>query len=185
MGQEVHSLRLEASEAAAAQRRYQEAEVAAAAAPEEVLMQLEAAQREARVVQARECSATGARGDPHAQQLVHTPSPARALRLVLSQARAESSTQELSTRLRHQKRLWAKEKAALKQAEAARSRMVEALRHELERLRAEREGLPPAPSLLAAAATCAESCAATSSSAAAAGSGVSLPAELQRLARRA
>ena len=56
--------------------------------------------------------------------------------------RAESATHELSGKLRQQRRQWAKEKAALKQAEAARARMVEALRHELERLRRERETAP-------------------------------------------
>ena len=38
------------------------------------------------------------------------------------------------------------------QAEAARARMVEALRHELERLRRERETAPPMPGALLGAA---------------------------------
>lgn len=108
-----------------------------------------------------------------------------------TQSRAESSTAELTAKLRHGKRQWAKEKAALRQAEAARARMVEALRHELERLRLEREGgsgggygcgVAAGSMLRATAASCHESsrAAAAGASSAAGGAGA-LPAELQRL----
>ena len=141
-----------------------------------------------------------------------------------TQGRAESATHELGAKLRQQRRQWAKEKAALKQAEAlglglglglglrthgggltvtvtltltralkqaeaARGRMVEALRHELERLRREREtALPLAGTLLGGAASYHESCCASSSvgggalgGGALGGGGGALPAELQRL----
>ena len=55
MGGELHALRLEHTELASAQRRYQGAEATAAAANEKVLMQLEAAQRE---VGAGRCTTT-------------------------------------------------------------------------------------------------------------------------------
>jgi hypothetical protein len=180
---ELHALRHEHDEEGAARRRWQEAEQAQAQAHEKVLLQLEAAQREVRA----------------------------------THGRAESATHELSGKLRQQRRQWAKEKAALKQAgyvqprvhppctramhtrhahapctramhtrhahtvhrrttrtctymhmrmqaEAARARMVEALRHELERLRRERETMPPpSASLLGAATTYHESCCASSS----------------------
>ena len=53
MGGELHALRLEHTELASAQKRYQEAEAAAATTQEKVLMQLEAAQREVRGAAAR------------------------------------------------------------------------------------------------------------------------------------
>ena len=55
VGGELHALRLEHTELASGQRRYQGAEAAAAAAHEKVLMQLEAAQRE---VGAGRCTTT-------------------------------------------------------------------------------------------------------------------------------
>ena len=68
-----------------------------------------------------------------------------------------------------------------KQAEAARKRLVDALRHELERLRRERESAPPPAALLGAGAIFRESSCASAGGGGGGALGGDLPAELQRL----
>ena len=185
---ELHGASLERSalgeEAARLQRRCEAAEERLGSVGSE-LNALRNEHEEEGAARRRWQEAEAAQAHAHEKVLLQLEAAQREVRA--THGRAESATHELSGKLRQQRRQWAKEKAALKQAEAARARMVEALRHELERLRRERE---TAPQLLGAAATYHESCCASSSigggGGGALGGGVlggggALPAELQRL----